>query len=305
MPAISIIMPAYNAEKYISDAIESILNQSFSDFELIICDDGSTDKTLSVIKKYAETDKRVRVLINKKNIGNLKTTNRLLAECTGEYIAIQDADDVSDINRLFVQQRSFKQNENLGIVGTYFYLIDGDGEIFNCGLLPQTHNEITCEMKKEVAPFLYPSVMVKRTVAERVGGFRVFFNRIGYADFDWMARIVEISEGCNINSTLYSYRKHESQFTANESSKRDLFLSQMHPILVEAHEQRLRGETDFIDRNDVWAMRKFVSGIYLKQAEQLYWQGNKVACFRELAKAFKIFPFNLSVFRTTLYIIRK
>ena len=137
---------------------------------------------------------RIRIFNNLKNIGNLKTTNRLLAECKGEYIAIQDADDISNKIRLETLHNEFLENKDLGIVGSYYYLIDANSSIFECGLLPKKNDKIKDIMLKEVPPLLYPSILVKKSFVDQVGKFRDFFNRKGYADFDWMSRIIEKAE---------------------------------------------------------------------------------------------------------------
>ena len=99
-PAISVIMTAYNTEKYIKEAIESILNQTFKDFEFIIVDDGSTDNTRLIIEEYAKKDRRIKILYNKKNLGIVKSLNKAIAIAKGKYIARMDSDDVSKLNRL-------------------------------------------------------------------------------------------------------------------------------------------------------------------------------------------------------------
>ena len=303
LPTISIIMPAYNASKYINEAIDSILNQTFSDFELLICDDGSTDKTVAIINTYK--DPRVILFQNQVNIGNLKTTNFLLRQCKGQYIAIQDSDDISNTNRLQAQILEFQKNPNLGIVGSYYFCINSDGDIFNCGLLPIEDKTIRKEMKNKVPPVLYPSIMVKTEIANKIGEFRLFFDRIGSADFDWMSRIIEKSEAINIPIPLYYYRKHESQFTSNYNPVGNLFLMHMHYLVVEAHKQRILGKNDFIEKNDKLAMRKFIGSIYINKAEDFFWQNKFKDSLKSLLKSTLIFPLNHLIYRTMFFILRK
>src|SRR3989344_9200868 len=103
-PKISVIMSAYNVEKYIAESIESILNQTFRDFELIIINDASTDKTLDIIKGFMKKDKRLKLINNKKNLYATISRNKALRIAKGVYIAIQDSDDISLPNRLEVQK---------------------------------------------------------------------------------------------------------------------------------------------------------------------------------------------------------
>src|SRR5690554_3889033 len=206
MPTVSVIMPAYNAEQFIAQAIESILKQTYTDFELLICDDGSTDATYEIAQSY--TDTRIRLFKNKKNIGNLHTTNFLFSQCRGEYIGIQDADDVCDEKKLELQIAEFEKDDEVGIVGTGYMKTDEHLQGISCGLLPATNTEIQKVMEKEVPPLLYASVLVKKQVVEQVGYFRPIFNRKGFADLDWLYRICEITKAKNLREVLYFYRKH-------------------------------------------------------------------------------------------------
>jgi len=126
-PLVSILMPAYNAEKYIGNSIESILNQTFKDFELIISDDASTDKTWDIIKKYKQKDGRIVVTRNAKNRYIAENRNRLIKLAKGKYIAWQDADDISDSNRIQKQYTFMEKNPKVGIVGGYLKFFDDRG----------------------------------------------------------------------------------------------------------------------------------------------------------------------------------
>jgi len=115
MPKVSVLMPAYNAEKYIAEAIDSILNQTFSDFEFIIINDGSTDNTADIVKKYAARDNRIKFINNKKNQGVSTIRNILLDKASGEYLIYQDSDDVSISNRIETQVAFMDMHPNISI----------------------------------------------------------------------------------------------------------------------------------------------------------------------------------------------
>jgi glycosyltransferase involved in cell wall biosynthesis len=115
-PTISVLLPAYNAQKYIGEAIQSILDQSFKDFEFIIVDDGSTDRTWSLVQEYAH-DARIKASQNARNLGLPATRNRLVALAQAEYIAWQDADDVSMPDRLERQLEFMREHPEVGICG--------------------------------------------------------------------------------------------------------------------------------------------------------------------------------------------
>lgn len=117
-PKVSVLMPAYNSEKYIAEAIESILNQTFKDFEFIIINDGSKDNTAKIVKSFAKQDKRIKFIDNKKNQGVAKTRNQLLNLASGEYIAYQDSDDISLPQRLKVQVEFLDKHSDIFAVGS-------------------------------------------------------------------------------------------------------------------------------------------------------------------------------------------
>lgn len=209
-PLVSIIMPAYNTDKTIEYAIKSILDQTYSNFELIICDDGSKDKTLEKIKSI--NDERIIVLTNDENIGNLLTTNKLLAACRGEFIAIQDADDFSYPDRIKKQINALNA-QDLDLVGTQAGIWFND-EIINRTNHPSKNKDIKQIMfKSPRVPIIWGSVLFKRKMYEVLGGFDVLFDRIGAADYNWLQRASFYYKFYNLKETLYLYRQHSESFT--------------------------------------------------------------------------------------------
>jgi glycosyltransferase involved in cell wall biosynthesis len=301
MPLVSVVMPAFNASSFISEAINSVLNQTEKDFELLICDDGSTDNTLEICNHYTKVDKRIKLFKNNKNLGNLKTTNFLLSKCKGQYIAIQDADDFSIPTRLEICLSEFFKDEKLGLIGTYFMVTNGELNPISCGLLPLSNEEIQKSLEKEVPPFLYASIIVKRELVDAIGGFRPLFNRKGYADLDWICRICELTKVQNLKEIAYLYR----QYSVHENSPRNLIAKHGAEIIIEAHKQRLKGQKDFIDTNDMLAIKKFLGSIYLKKGEQSIWSKDYRFAKKVLFKSFLIYPFNLLVIKNLIKVIIK
>ncbi len=117
-PLVSVLMPVYNGELFLSDALESILNQNYSDFELILIDDGSTDKTPEILHQFARMDKRIIVFTHGSNLGLTKSLSSGLAKCRGEFIARHNADDLSEPERLACQVDFFIDHSDYGLVGT-------------------------------------------------------------------------------------------------------------------------------------------------------------------------------------------
>lgn len=128
---ISIIINAYNAEKHLETTIQSIINQTYSDWELILVDDGSKDDTFRIMKRQSELDSRIRVLKNEKNLGIPRSINLGIDNARGNYIAKIDADDVADSTRLERQIKYLEENPDVDLVGTGGYIINEDGEILN------------------------------------------------------------------------------------------------------------------------------------------------------------------------------
>lgn len=128
IPKVSVVMPAYNAEQYIREAIESILHQTFSNFEFIIIDDGSTDGTPHIIQEYPQRDDRIILLENKKNIWVSITANRGMDIAKGEYIARMDADDISMLDRFEKQVAFLDNNTDIGILGSAINIVNVSGK---------------------------------------------------------------------------------------------------------------------------------------------------------------------------------
>jgi glycosyltransferase involved in cell wall biosynthesis len=126
-PEISTIMAVYNSEKFLSEAIESILNQTFKDFEFIIINDCSTDNSLKIIKEYQKKDNRIILINNKKNVGLTKSLNIGLKEAKGKYIARMDADDISFFERFQVQYDFLEKNKDINLLGAGIIMISSDG----------------------------------------------------------------------------------------------------------------------------------------------------------------------------------
>ena len=158
MPEITILMPVRNGEKYIKESIDSILKQTFTDFELLIMDDGSTDRTVERIERY--TDERIRLIRRKHNF--IRNLNEGLELALGAYIARMDADDIMHTERLRLQLKRMKKNPNITVCGTWAKIFSDKGNernVFHFG------HEIICEPVLELLKYnmlLHPSVMVKK-----------------------------------------------------------------------------------------------------------------------------------------------
>ncbi len=311
MATLDVIMPAFNASKYIEEAIESVLNQTFKDLRLLICDDGSTDNTLSIINNYAERDDRVKVFKNEKNLGNLLTTNILFAQCTAKYMGIQDADDYSALNRFEVLLNMFANDSQLGMVGSNYELVNTNKEAISCSFLPESDAEIKSVMNKECIPILYAGVVIRKDVLDKVGGFRPFFNRIGYADLDWLNRCGESYKAANSKEILYYYRQHDLMFTKKSNisvwtGKKNIVQEfNMNLLLVNAHHTRVKYGNDYFESADLSSMKKYLSEYYINAAEVHFWEGRIKRSFQSIFTSIRFNPLALKNYRIMLYICRK
>lgn len=141
-PLVSVVMPAYNAGAYIADAIESILSQTYKNIELIIIDDGSTDGTYLIAKRYQAVDKRIIVMQNDKNLGVSMTSSKGISKAKGSFIARMDADDIATQDRFEKQVAYLQKNINTVAVGGNCYIIDRKGKIIGRKQFPKSFEEI-------------------------------------------------------------------------------------------------------------------------------------------------------------------
>lgn len=201
MPSVSVVMPVFNSEKTVRRAIESILNQTFIDFEFLIIDDGSSDKSIQIVESFE--DERIQFYKNSINIGSLKSRNFLFTKVKGEFIAFQDADDFSEKNRLEKLYTHLNENINCYICGSNAKVYNYSGTIVSVTNKPTNDKEIK-EAFKESIPIIFATCMIKREVLAKIGVFRYYFFDKGNYDYDWMIRISERFQCSNIKEPLYN-----------------------------------------------------------------------------------------------------
>lgn len=221
---VSVIMPVFNNEKFVAKAIESILNQTHQNFELLIADDGSNDESKKIIDSF--NDPRIRTFHNEKNMGALFTWNKLFEICDGEFITFQDADDVSDISRLEKQVSKFYEIIDLGICGTYATYVNENDMYLRTKTLPVTHKEIYRSLEKN-HQFCGASIMITKKVLQDVGGYPEYFHRIGGEDYYWSAMIAEKYLSCNIPEPLYIVTATDDSISRNIKNVKQLIVFDM------------------------------------------------------------------------------
>ncbi|MCP4649291.1 MAG: glycosyltransferase [PVC group bacterium] len=202
-PLISVLMPAYNAKQYIKEAIESIINQTFKDFEFIIIDDNSKDNTWDIIQEYAHKDSRIVALKNDENLKLSKTLNKGLAQAKGKYIARMDADDISVPDRFQKQINYMERYPEVGILGGAMELRDINDKFIGI----RKYSVMDEKIKKYIyryCPFCHPAIMLKKDVLNQVGGYNEQWNPA--EDYDLYFRIGKITKFANLKDILIKYR---------------------------------------------------------------------------------------------------
>jgi glycosyltransferase involved in cell wall biosynthesis len=207
-PAVSVLMAVHNGRAYLPEAIDSILQQTFRDFEFIIVDDGSSDDSLAILSAYAATDTRIRV-ISQPNRGLTKSLNTALGLAIGEFIARFDADDISLPDRLQRQVNALRSNNALVLLGSEVELITPDG----LRLGPRGHARDHQEIRRRLllgggGALTHPAVMMRRLALEAIGGYDEAFPVA--QDLDLFLRLSEVGEVGNLAETLLMWRQHDS-----------------------------------------------------------------------------------------------
>jgi len=294
---ISVPIPVFNAAKYLNQSISSILNQSYENFEIIICDDGSNDNSKSIMQSLK--DPRIKVCYNDVNIGVLKTRNKLFEFCKGDYIAFQDADDLSHPERFKVQLEAFINDPDLMLIGTNFSYINKKSKVFNQHDVIESDLEIKNKLLKKNM-FQFPSLMINSKVLDSVGGFREEFIQLGNIsdDYDWILRISEKFKvgNVNYNETLYFYRSVSGSLTRSRFGASRLI---GHHIAQYLAKQRVATGTDdlMLNRKDKLLSQK-------KRLLEPYISDPSLA-FRELAASFMFNRLFLQAIVNSLLAIKK
>jgi glycosyltransferase involved in cell wall biosynthesis len=308
-PVLSVILPAFNCEKYLNQAIVGILNQTFSDFELVIGDDASTDSTRQIISAYAMLDKRISVSNNRVNQGKVETANRLLNLCKGEYITVHDGDDISHPLRFEKQINLLRKDVSLVMCGTSFEIITAGGTLFKNVMMPTNFNDIVKGIGS-ASQFHGPTMMIKKQAMQGVL-YRSYFRDFN-EDCDLAFRLIEKGRCTNLPDILYSYRLVPGSLSKTITAEK----KNLYRMAVSFHEQRkFSGTDDLINQDSEAADQKLkrlllpyekdVSLIHRENAAFLmYYKLNRSAILNAW-KACLLKPFYFDNWRTLQYCLRK
>ncbi len=208
MPKVTILMPVYNGSNYLRDAIQSILNQSFGNFEFLIIEDGSIDNSVEVIKSF--DDPRIKVLSNKKNFGLVYSLNRGLENANGKYVARMDCDDVSLPNRIQEQITFMDKNTDIGVCGTWIETLEEDGGYINKYLTDPDDIKASLLFNTSLA---HPSIIIRRSVLEDNKLKYDDNHKFYYEDYGLWIKLSKVTKLSNIPKVLLQYRVHKKSFS--------------------------------------------------------------------------------------------
>jgi hypothetical protein len=239
VPAITVAMSVHNGEPYLAASIESVLGQTFGDFEFLILDDGSQDGSRATISRFAASDSRIRPIF-RENRGLIASLNQLVAEASAPLIARMDADDLCMPQRFERQIAFLRANPDHGVVGSWSEDIDARGRTIRCDGIdqPLTHEEFVAAIEVFGPLLCHPSVMYRSDLVRAAGGYHAAF--LHCEDLDLWLRLVTRTRIANIPERLLRYRRSDGQISKRFSIDQTVggIISRL------AYRERLEGRPD-------------------------------------------------------------
>ncbi|MBD3300521.1 MAG: glycosyltransferase [Candidatus Moranbacteria bacterium] len=301
---ISVITTVYNGEKFLAQTIESILNQSYKNFEYIIIDDASKDSSVEIIKKFKQKDPRIKFFKNPKNQGITKSLNSALKKAKGEYIAVIDHDDVAQKERLQTEADFLNQNPDIFLVGTWSKYINQNGEVKSY-FKPKLDHKTLKKKLLTLNPIFHPSIMF-RNQGDLFYREKIFFCH----DLDFCQRLVTDGKKlANIPQFLTNYRIYDKQTSMKNLIHQKLFAQKSN----EFYKQRLKNKKDNyaeFDPSEIFKLNtdNLDSEFILRNHISLNFRQNKFQKTRKLCrKHFKQFGFSsrILIFYLTSFLPKK
>lgn len=231
-PLVSVLMPVRNGADYLRPAIESILAQTWTDFEFLILDDGSTDGTAAILADYQSRDDRIRCLSHTAR-GVTPALNELARQARGELLARMDADDISEPQRLSKQVAALQQHPDCIVIGCQILFIDQEGAVLTQSHYPMPPSEIEHQLRTGVTALPHPGTMIRREALARVGGYDESFEAA--QDLDLWLRLMEFGELRNLPEVLLQYRIHPKAISA---ARRQQQIEAVQRAVHRAHRQQ-------------------------------------------------------------------
>jgi glycosyltransferase involved in cell wall biosynthesis len=217
-PTVTVVMSVFNGDEFLSETMDSVLNQTFRDFEFVIVDDGSTDATPDILSKYALRDSRIRVLREGKK-GRSAALNLGISLANGKYVANIDADDLAMPGRLEEQVAFMEGNPEVGVLGSAYEVITDSGDVIDIIGHPLNDSEIGSVIFR-YNPICHSSVILRKDIVLALGGYRSIFEPS--EDYDLWLRMSERSRLANLHNVLVRYRVHAKQLSVRKQERQRL-----------------------------------------------------------------------------------
>ena len=218
-PLVSVVMSVFNGEPFLGEAVDSILNQSFRDFEFVVIDDGSTDSSGAILDSYQEKDSRLRVL-HQDNRGLIESLNRGCSIARGKYIARMDADDIAVRDRLLWQVEYLEKHPEVCVLGGAVELIDANGTSLGTDSNPLEDRAIKSGLLRGNCPYYHGTVLMRREAFASVGGYRKIV--VNAEDYDLWSRIADRFQLANLEAVVLKYRRHPQQISVSRCRQQAL-----------------------------------------------------------------------------------
>lgn len=209
-PSLSVLMPVYNASAFLQDAIQSVLDQTFEDFEFIIINDGSVDDSECIIQRFQ--DERIRYIRNDVNIKLIKTLNYGFSLARGKYVARIDADDICKTDRFEKQLAFLESHPEIGVLGSYASIIDEHSQEIGECVYPKEHAVIALDLVR-YNPMVHPTIMLRASLVKEEA---ILFDEhfVHAEDYELWTRLITKTKFANLTEKLILYRKHSAQISS-------------------------------------------------------------------------------------------
>lgn len=267
MPRVSVLVSCYNAADYLQEAVESILTQTYSDYELLLINDGSTDDTLRIIEEYAQQDSRVSVL-DKENTGLADSLNAGLKIAKGEWIARLDVDDIALPDRLARQVAFTRADTSIVLLGSNCVLVDQCGGRIGSYRYPKEHGSLVNHIAVGRSPFPHSSAFFHRKTANGLGGYNPRFVRCQDADL-WL-RLSETGTIACLPEPLVKIRKHSSNisFSSSLAIIMGMAVRVCHSVRSTGAPDPAQGDDDVWTQFTRWLSRRLEEESYIELQEE-------------------------------------
>jgi glycosyltransferase involved in cell wall biosynthesis len=273
---VSVVMPVHNALPYLDAAVESVLGQNFSDFEFVILDDASTDGSTEQLREWAGKDSRIRLIEGKTNLGPALSSQRVAQAARAPVVARQDADDISEPERLNSQLEVLNSNTEVGVVGGLYDIIDAQGRIIR-------KPDIWRLLHPTMPPFGNGPLMYRKSVFEQVGGYREECEF--WEDKDLIIRMAAVSKVAVVAQSIYRVRQSTaSTRIASEQARLERAIDLMYRCIAQL--EQCGNYEDLLQNRHLQS--KVDPRVFISLGSILLWSGGRPRVFRRMLRRAKL-----------------